>query len=464
MENPFKRECTYYLRGGMLSARMEELIHPRRCRIMPGNAQQRSDLRFTYLIVAPSRGDRLHLAQQPWLLAHDHLIIAEEEVQQEDLAVGMRWGSVRAHRALAGVLCAHAITSGRWKTLHDWTLVVDDDTVVDVALLDELLQSARPRAVPVMLGALVHKQLNGSLDVQCAAPRPRPEGVEMKGAWRIHWWQSSFDGRPCPRAKVMRDGEPASASREEPVDEPWAFEVVGTPGAPSAQRGAWAVGWPHGGLGIVISRAGVEELAVVGADCLRCLTCPWYGGGTATKAAISLMVRNKTKQPLPPPTADAALGFGTCGRHMYAGAHAFVGSLGTGKCAGSFNGYYANYELADVGASTRRTAAAGGGARSPLEKPLFIRETHCSALGMRCADTDVQLGYCFGRAGFAPQRLPGPWSAHLKALRSDERALAAAASRFLNGSTRRDDLSWAARSGSSPAADLLGPSLVLNVN
>ena len=376
------------------------LLHPT-CAIRPGEAASRrsSAHEHLWLVLMTTVSTRLplaHVQHELWIRHHDHLISCEAREHIDHPLVwlcGMFYGSPPAHRALASVLCAHRATASHDGRPHDWLLVVDDDTVVRVPYLDGVLRGASPHAIPSMLGSRVDMQLNGSLDSGC------PASVPHIGGSRSHR-HSVFNVTtrvPCSNAvdRSIRNL-------------PWGFSVHHLPGEGWAQRGAWAVGWPYGGHGIVISRAAVVALERVGSDCLLCLTCPFYGTYTSRLQAHGANPVTALGPELV--RAEASLGFGSCGEKHYDEA--------SHTCADAYNGMYEWDER--------------------HERHRFVPDKHCNTLSMRCGETDVQLGLCFGRAGYAPQATPrGGWSAHLNAERANLTAFWAATSAFLRGLSLR---------------------------
>jgi len=363
--------------------------------------------RLSHIVVMSSMSSRLHLANvqyHAWVHSHDHLIACEER-QYFPLnhpltwLCGMNYGSPLAHRALAAVLCAHRTPQ---RQAYDWMLVVDDDTVVNVATIDALLRGAAPRAVPSMLGSRVDMQLNGSVDEACGPSVPHSGGSKQDR----HALFVSSSRSPCSAHSYANSSA-------------WAFSAQPHAGG-WVQRGAWAVGWPYGGHGILVSQAAAVALERVGEDCLACLTCPIYGTYTShhhslassddDRSATMASSANKSdgggNHDLSAALvqAEAALGFGKCGGISY--------DEHTHKCASAYNGRHEWDE--------RR------------RRHRFVPDQNCVGLGMRCAETDVQLGLCFGRAGYAPQALPrGRWSTHLNAIRGNLKAFEAAVDAFV---------------------------------
>lgn len=207
-------------------------------------------LRWRFLIVMITNHERLPLVRaqhDAWLRRHDHLV-ASDWASTHGL-VGLRWGGSAAHRALAGLQCA-ALASRRGvetKNMnpYDWLVVADDDTALDVPRLDLLLtQGHADPSRPIMVGAMMHDvprlstAREGARPVACSVP---PANGQAAPKW-MH---------ACPR----------------PV------------GVPPRSNGHWSdsVGWPFGGEGIVVSAAAVPVLLDVMAECMRALTCPFFG-------------------------------------------------------------------------------------------------------------------------------------------------------------------------------------------
>lgn len=339
------------------------------------------------------RLDLVAVAHAEWMQGMDHLVACEQQslaVHELGWLCTMYYGGKLAHRALAGVLCAHRVSI----SLYDWMLVVDDDTVIRIGALDAALRGASPSTVPSMLGTRVDNQLNGSIDAStCPPPVPHVGGSSQHR-------HSIFNH--------SRVAACTSAVTRGIRHLPWGFAAEHHGAIGWVQRGAWAVGWPYGGHGIVVSRAGVEALAPVASECIMCLTCPFYGTYTsnvATHSGLAAMAAAADLNVTDLVRREAALGFGTCGEKAY--------DKGSHSCGGS----YAGMQVWDEKRSRHR----------------FSPDKHCNLLSMRCADTDVQLGLCFGRAGYAPQALVGRggWSAHLRTVRDNRSAFEEATRQIL---------------------------------
>ena len=288
-----------------------QLLEPRICKVARAEPTQLASLMHSYLVVVSTSCGRLSLVgvqHSLWLREYDHLVVCEQRAcAGVEHLVGMRYASAHAHKALAGVLCVQRTGQGG----HDFTLVADDDTVFDVPALDaaliQKLMGAAPASLPVLLGARVDMQLNGSTSPSC---------------------HSHFHGRACHRATWNA------------TMPPWAFtqhfqgKAVGF-----IQRGPWAVGWPYGGRGIILSRAAADLLAPIGAECLRCLTCPLYGASAAHRANA------KEANAASAVAFEARLGFGACAQSPY--------DAGSGKCAGAFDSTWGQRRNSLIVASIR---------------------------------------------------------------------------------------------------------------
>lgn len=250
------------------TALQKALLHPGGCACNVTRARRSTISRergkpsgVQVLVVVSTSSARevyVRLQLDEWLREYDHLIVSGYSTpRREHFEVGLEWGSTTAHRTIAGVVCAHA----RRPHEYDWMALIDDDTILSVPRLVAALEAvdAQP-SQPLFFGARIDSLRGPGVPADAAAASTIMSKPRSAGEWPTQLWRE--------------------------------------------------MGWPFGGLGMVLSRAAADSVSRIGVDCLRCLTCPVFGatqgGRLRTKAEHrAFRVGNMTR-------ADAALGFGRC--------------------------------------------------------------------------------------------------------------------------------------------------------